>query len=75
MIEKLVKYGNKLTIINNEIIDCTEWIHEHPGGDSVIKSIIGIDSTDIFNNVHKSSIVAKKMLGKYKIGYLVNIVT
>jgi sterol desaturase/sphingolipid hydroxylase (fatty acid hydroxylase superfamily) len=65
----------KLTIINNEIIDCTEWIHEHPGGDSVIKSIIGIDSTDIFNNVHKSSIVAKKMLGKYKIGYLVNIVT
>ena len=64
------KKGRKLTIINNEIIDCTSWIDNHPGGKSTIERIIGIDSTNIFMAIHANSKMANAMLKTLKLADL-----
>ena len=69
MKEKCLK-GAKLTVINNEVIDCSTWITIHPGGKSVIISLIGKDSTDNFNKIHGHSKTAKEMIKKLKIADL-----
>jgi len=63
----MCKNGRKLTIINNEVIDCEKWIHSHPGGKTVIENLIGKDSTKEFNTIHGETITAKKMLHTLKI--------
>jgi sterol desaturase/sphingolipid hydroxylase (fatty acid hydroxylase superfamily) len=67
---QVCKQGKKLTIINNEIIDCSSWIDNHPGGKSAIERIIGIDSTDTFMAIHKNSKMANAMLKTLKIADL-----
>jgi sterol desaturase/sphingolipid hydroxylase (fatty acid hydroxylase superfamily) len=69
MNEKCAK-GAKLTIINNEVIDCSTWIDIHPGGQSVITSLIGKDSTDDFKKIHGNSKTANKMIKTLKIADL-----
>ncbi len=64
------KKGTKLTIINNQIIDCTSWIDNHPGGKSMIERIIGIDSTDTFMAIHANSKMANAMLKTLKVADL-----
>jgi len=63
----MCKSGRKLTIINNEVIDCEKWIDSHPGGKTVIENLIGKDSTKEFNTIHGETITAKKMLDTLKI--------
>ena len=63
----MCKNGRKLTIINNEVIDCEKWIHSHPGGKTVIENLIGKDSSNEFNQIHGDSSVAKNMLKNLKI--------
>jgi len=67
--EKCLK-GATLTIINNEVIDCSTWIAIHPGGKSVITALIGKDSTDDFNRIHGNSKTAKEMIKTLKIAEL-----
>jgi cytochrome b involved in lipid metabolism len=67
--EECVK-GRKLTIINGAVIDCASWIDIHPGGKSVIMSLIGKDSTSKFNMIHGDSKMAKEMLKKLKVADL-----
>jgi len=62
--------GSQITIINGNIIDCKMWINSHPGGASVIKSLIGKDSSKEFNKIHGTSNSAKAMLNKLKIAEL-----
>jgi sterol desaturase/sphingolipid hydroxylase (fatty acid hydroxylase superfamily) len=69
MKEKCLK-GAQLTIINNEVIDCSTWIAIHPGGKSVITALIGKDSTDDFNRIHGNSKTAKEMIKTLKIAEL-----
>jgi sterol desaturase/sphingolipid hydroxylase (fatty acid hydroxylase superfamily) len=64
------KKGRHLTIINNDIIDCKSWIDIHPGGSSVIKALIGKDSTEDFNKIHGTCKPAKEMIKKLRIAYL-----
>lgn len=64
------KKGKKLTIINNEIIDCASWIDNHPGGKSTIERIIGIDSTNTFMAIHANSKMANDMLKTLKLADL-----
>jgi len=61
------KKGSQLTIINGNIIDCKMWINTHPGGSSIIKSLIGKDSSKEFNKIHGTSKPAMEMLTKLKI--------
>jgi len=69
--EECVK-GRKLTIIDDEVIDCASWIDIHPGGKSAIENIIGKDSTKDFNAIHGDSKMAKEMLKKLKIADISN---
>lgn len=69
--EECVK-GRKLTIIDDEVIDCASWIDIHPGGKSAIENIIGKDSTKGFNAIHGDSKMAKEMLKKLKIADISN---
>ncbi len=45
------KRKRQWTIINGNVIDITNFIHKHPGGD-IIKSCIGIDSTVLYYTHH-----------------------
>jgi sterol desaturase/sphingolipid hydroxylase (fatty acid hydroxylase superfamily) len=67
----MCKNGKKLTVINNLVINCEEWIHMHPGGKTMIEKLIGKDSTKEFNEVHGDSSVAKNMLNTLKITEIV----
>ena len=69
-VKKKCLKGARLTIINNEVIDCSTWIAIHPGGKSVITALIGKDSTDDFNRIHGNSKTAKEMIKKLKIADL-----
>lgn len=39
-------------VIDNIVYDCTNFIHEHPGGDTVIRSFIGEDCSWQFRRLH-----------------------
>lgn len=57
------------TIINDEVYDLSEFIHLHPGGDTIITNYAGIDGTREFCRVdhHKDTSISA-MLNIYKIG-------
>jgi len=57
----------KLTIINNSVVNCETWIKDHPGGAGVIESLVGKDSTESFNAMHKDSNFANEMIKKLTI--------
>lgn len=44
-------------VIDDIIYDCTGFIHEHPGGDTVIRSFIGEDCSWQFWRFHSRSIM------------------
>jgi len=44
-------------VIDGIVYDCTNFIHEHPGGDTVIRSFIGEDSSWQFWRFHSRSIM------------------
>jgi cytochrome b involved in lipid metabolism len=64
------KNGKKYTIIRKKIIDCELWITKHPGGAIFIERLIGKDSTEDYEKMHKNSSSANDMLEKLKIATL-----
>jgi cytochrome b involved in lipid metabolism len=56
--------------INGKVVDVTNFISMHPGGDNILKGC-GADASSYFNRVpsHLKGI-AQKLLEKYKIGDL-----
>lgn len=44
-------------VIDKIVYDCTNFIHEHPGGDTVIRSFIGEDSSWQFWRFHSRSVM------------------
>lgn len=44
-------------VIDNVVYDCTNFIHSHPGGDTVIRSFIGEDSSWQFWRFHSRSLM------------------
>jgi cytochrome b involved in lipid metabolism len=56
--------------VSGSVYDLTAWIPQHPGGQSAIKSMCGVDGTAAFNGMHSSSASAHTALAKFKIGSL-----
>lgn len=56
--------------INGSVYDLTSWISQHPGGQSAIKSLCGVDGSAAFNGQHGSSGSPASVLAGYKIGVL-----
>ncbi|KAJ5209769.1 hypothetical protein N7449_004148 [Penicillium cf. viridicatum] len=46
-------------VVDNIVYDCTEFIKEHPGGDTVIRSFIGEDCSWQFWRFHSKAIMEK----------------
>lgn len=48
-IEDLIAQGGHIVIVDGEVLKCDSWLHHHPGGDKVIKHMVGRDGTDEMN--------------------------
>jgi len=46
-------------IVNGEVLDCTEFMHDHPGGKMAIMTFAGKDASEEFNMVHDKNVVEK----------------
>jgi len=49
-------------VINDMVIDVTNWIPIHPGGVQAITAFIGQDASDEWNTIHKPGTVEQKSL-------------
>ncbi|KAF0983482.1 hypothetical protein FDP41_010547 [Naegleria fowleri] len=62
------KKEKSLVIIDNVVHDVTNFMHEHPGGEAILKSYLGRDVTSAFNgDVYKHTNVAKNILAQIRI--------
>jgi cytochrome-b5 reductase len=63
--------ANHYSFISSGVVyDITAYVDYHPGGEEELMRGAGIDSTDLFNEVHKW-VNFQNMLKEYLIGYLV----
>ncbi|CAK9017149.1 Cytochrome b2 [Durusdinium trenchii] len=46
-------------IVGNLVLDCTEYLAQHPGGKQAILNCAGTDATTIFDLVHHRGIIKK----------------
>jgi len=46
-------------VVNDEVLDVTEFLPEHPGGKKAILLFAGRDASEEFNMLHKRDVVAK----------------
>lgn len=58
------------TMVNGNVYDVTSYINSHPGGQSAVESICGIDGSGAFNNQHGGASKPEKVLQSFLIGPL-----
>lgn len=58
------------SVVSKTVYNLTTWIAQHPGGESAIKSMCGIDATVMFNSQHGGQSNPAKELASFKIGVL-----
>ena len=64
---------NQLYIIIHEYVyDISEFIHIHPGGSSILYSMIGKDCSDAYENYH-SAYISRIYLKQYCIGHVIDL--
>lgn len=56
-------------LIENQIVDITDYKHQHPGGDEILLEHAGADGTESFNNVGHSKEARNSMM-EYVVGVL-----
>uniref|UniRef100_A0A7N0UVN9 Cytochrome b5 heme-binding domain-containing protein n=1 Tax=Kalanchoe fedtschenkoi TaxID=63787 RepID=A0A7N0UVN9_KALFE len=56
-------------VINGRVLNVTEFLETHPGGDDVLLEVAGKDATKEFQDVGHSK-EATALLGKYQVGIL-----
>ncbi|KAL5777632.1 hypothetical protein ACOSP7_010558 [Xanthoceras sorbifolium] len=56
-------------VINGRVVNVTEFLEEHPGGEEVLLESAGKDATKEFENIGHSN-AAQKLLLKYQVGVL-----
>ena len=73
--------GRKLVIVDNLVIDVSEFIEKHPGGKFILEPYIGRDASFVFNRdqdlkesayIHSQSNYARKVLQELAIARLVS---
>lgn len=58
------------TVVRGNVYDVTAWISKHPGGESAIKAMCGVDATSQFVDQHTGQSRPESELAKYKIGVI-----
>lgn len=70
----VIKHSNEANgywvIVDNKVLDITNYIKKHPGGEASLKEFVGSDITKEFDRIHEDSLVAKKLVQKFTIGEL-----
>ena len=56
------------TMIANQAFDVTDWISKHPGGQTVIENLCGINGNDAFVGQHGTTGEPVQALGQYWLG-------
>mmetsp|Transcript_17941 Transcript_17941/g.26873 ORF Transcript_17941/g.26873 Transcript_17941/m.26873 type:complete len:762 (-) Transcript_17941:100-2385(-) len=61
--------GEQLLIIDHHVLDVSEFLSAHPGGEAIIKRYLGKDATSaVRGRVYNHSGSAFKMMNKYRLG-------
>jgi hypothetical protein len=58
------------SVINGNVYNLTQWINSHPGGQSVIRGLCGVDGTSSFNGKHRGDGGPAAILTGYLLGPL-----
>jgi cytochrome b involved in lipid metabolism len=58
------------SVINGNVYNLTQWINSHPGGQSVIRGLCGVDGTSSFNGKHRGDGGPASILTGYLLGPL-----
>ena len=58
------------TVVNKNVYNLTSWIKQHPGGQSAIIGLCGIDGTKLFTAQHGGQSRPESELASFKIGIL-----
>jgi cytochrome b involved in lipid metabolism len=56
------------SVVEGGVYDLTSFVSKHPGGQSAIKSLCGVDGTAAFSNQHGGQGKPSSVLAQYKIG-------
>merc|ERR1719421_2331064 len=69
--EEVAKHNNKEScwvILNNQVLDVTTFLKDHPGGELAILTFAGRDATEEFNMIHPPDVIDKYLDPKAKLG-------
>lgn len=58
------------SVINGNVYDLTSWIPNHPGGESKILAMCGLDASASFNRQHGGESKPARILSGFKLGSL-----
>jgi len=69
-IEEITQNSDKkYIVVDNYVIDVTDFIPEHPGG-PILNDFIGKDATQSYNKLHDHTKAARLMLDSKKVGII-----
>merc|ERR1719335_85780 len=55
-------------ILNDRVLDVTEFLKDHPGGELAILTFAGKDATEEFNMIHPPDVIGKYLPGDKVLG-------
>ncbi|KAK6200383.1 delta-8 sphingolipid desaturase [Scheffersomyces amazonensis] len=62
----LIAEGKAIVIYKKNVLNLTNWIRNHPGGDKAVYHMVGRDSTDEMNAYHSDETIS--IFSRWKIG-------
>lgn len=69
--DEVAKHNNKSScwvILNDQVLDVTNFLKDHPGGELAILTFAGKDATEEFDMIHPPDVVDKYLDPKCKLG-------
>jgi len=69
--EEVAKHNNKQScwvILNDQVLDVTTFLKDHPGGELAILTFAGKDATEEFDMIHPPDVIDKYLDPKMKLG-------
>ncbi|MCJ1282792.1 hypothetical protein MMC26_002118 [Xylographa opegraphella] len=64
----LIARGQRIIIVDRNVLKVDAWLKYHPGGEKAIMHMIGRDATDEVNALH--SFEARRLMGSFRIGQI-----
>merc|ERR1719428_290547 len=71
--EEVAKHNNKQScwvILNDRVLDVTDFLKDHPGGELAILTFAGKDATEEFDMIHPPDVIDKYLPASATLGAL-----